>query len=203
MKLKRNASSWVRIQLLVASAIRTETGRPTQPTIVLIWPFTEQTCWSLVQHFWANKACWKPQSFPSYNKSFEVPDMRRRNQYTFEIDRCILARRGVGRSGSTSSPAKKCRAQSPESLLSLLTSLPTGTPPPPSPSSATQAAELPFKSVTFWSRGGGDCSCRKEGIFILTLLPVWRLGGFMCWCLVLSFLVQALLTGHIRTEAVS
>ena len=36
------------------------------------------------------------------------------------------------------------------------------------------------------------CSCKKDGIFIQTLFPVCRLRGLICWCLVLSLLIQTI-----------
>lgn len=178
MKLSWNASSFVYALLLAASSIRTETGWPTQPTF-LIWPFTEQTCWSLVQCFLANKACWKPQSFPSYNKSLVVLGRRGRNLYTFEVDRCILARRGVGRSGSMSSPAKKCRAQSPKSLLPLLTSLPTGTPPPPaSPSSAALSSWASCQECDLLKPGWWGLQLQEGRYFYPDPASCLTAGGF-------------------------
>lgn len=80
----------------------------------------------------------------------------------------------------------------PQSLLSL-TFLPTvSLPPTPQLShfSPPKAATFPAESVTFCNLYDGGCSCKQDGIFIWTLFPVCRLGGFICWYLVLSFLIQ-------------
>lgn len=64
------------------------------------------------------------------------------------------------------------------------------TPPQLSHFSPPKAATFPAESVTFCNLYDGGCSCKQDGIFIWTLFPVCRLGGFICWYLVLSFLIQ-------------
>lgn len=74
------------------------------------------------------------------------------------------------------------------------------TPPQLSHFSPPKAATFPAESVTFCNLYDGGCSCKQDGIFIWTLFPVCRLGGFICWYLVLSFLIKLSSLCHIGTE---
>lgn len=93
------------------------------------------------------------------------------------------------RSGSTSSPAKEWRGhRSPRASCHSPFSPPSHPQPQLSRLCPPKAVVFPVKSVTFWNLHSGGCSCKKDGIFIRTLLPVRWLG------------VLFVLSCHIRTE---
>lgn len=109
--------------------------------------------------------------------TIKVSGRRGRNQWMSKADRGLVARRRVSRSGSTSSPAKEWRGhRSPRASCHSPFSPSSHPQPQLSRFCPPKAVAFPVKSVTFWNLHSGGCSCKKDGIFIWTLLPVCWLG---------------------------
>ena len=94
-----------------------------------------------------------------------------------------MARRGVSRLGSMSSPAKEWRGHKPPRASCSLTPFPHHL-TTPSPKS-TSCQERDLLKPAWWR-----LQLQKRCIFIQTLFPVCRLRGLICWCSVLSLLIQ-------------